>query len=106
MDTLRLVDKFRPGDAEFLLCIQALFKDLEKRIKEEETQDLILLEKALEKQYSCTLAGHFQRTKGFAPTRSHPMSSKKPLFVTLDAFLATPMDKLANLLIQLQTNGL
>ncbi|OAQ65264.1 HHE domain-containing protein [Pochonia chlamydosporia 170] len=98
MDTLRLFQSIRPGDAEFLLCIQSLFKDLGKRIKEEEAQDLIPLEKALENQDSYTLASNFQRTKGFVPTRSHPMSSKKPPFDTLDAFLATPVDKLANLL--------
>jgi hypothetical protein len=47
-------------------------KDLLEHIKEEESDDLPALEKAIATAESESLAKSFERTKAFVPSRSHP----------------------------------
>ncbi|KAF9916985.1 hypothetical protein BX616_002241 [Lobosporangium transversale] len=81
-------------DPEFEPTIRALWKDLTQHIKEEEEQDLPALENVLSEADSEALHHSFQRTKMFAPTRSHPNAPDKPPFETLAGLLAAPLDKL------------
>ena len=56
------------------------------------------LEKLLSREESQELANHFERTKVFLPTRSHPSAPNKPYFENFAAMLAAPIDKFADLL--------
>lgn len=68
--------------------------DLKEHIKDEEETDLPKLEAALDSGESAKLAKSFERTKMFAPTRSHPGAPNKPPFETAAGLLAAPLDKL------------
>ena len=52
---------------------------LESHIKEEEAEDLPMLEKVLSKEESEATGDEFQKTKRFVPTRSHPNAPDKPV---------------------------
>jgi hypothetical protein len=54
--------------------------DLSKHIGEEETDDLLALEKVLKAAGSEDMAKSFRRTKKFVPSRSHPMAPIRFVF--------------------------
>lgn len=78
-------------------ALDSLMEDLRHHIKDEEDRDLIQLEEALSATESKELSASFQRTKQFAPTRSHPSAPNKPPFETVAALMAAPLDKLRDL---------
>lgn len=84
-------------DSNFLPTIDALMEDLSQHIKEEETADLVRLEKALTDDESESLSKSFGRTKMFIPSRSHPSAPSKPPFETAVGLLTAPIDHLADL---------
>ncbi|KAI0135037.1 hemerythrin HHE cation binding domain-containing protein [Daldinia grandis] len=89
--------KLKPGDQSFLPTLEALFKDLEHHIKEEEEQDLVKLEDALGLTQSKELYQKFEKTKMFTPTRSHPSAPDKPPFETVVGLMTAPIDKIRDL---------
>lgn len=86
-------------DADFHPTLDALYKDLQKHIKDEEAHDLPMLEKAFGTNHDVTtsMAKSFERTKMFTPTRSHPSAPDKPPFETVVGLLSAPIDKLGDL---------
>lgn len=68
-----------PTDPHFETSLKNLWASLSAHIKEEETDNLPKLEKALDASESKRLADEFQSTKKFVPTRSHPMAPDKPV---------------------------
>lgn len=84
-------------DSNFLPTINALMEELSQHIKEEETADLVKLEKALTDNESESLSKSFGRTKMFIPSRSHPSAPSKPPFETAIGLLTAPIDHLADL---------
>ncbi|KAF9088776.1 hypothetical protein BGX27_002628 [Mortierella sp. AM989] len=84
-------------DADFEPTIKALMSDLSQHIKEEEEHDLVALENALKEDDSEDLYKSFNRSKMFAPTRSHPSAPDKPPFETAAGLLAAPIDHLKDL---------
>ncbi|KAF9961228.1 hypothetical protein BGZ72_004369 [Mortierella alpina] len=84
-------------DVEFEPTIKCLFKDLSQHIKEEEEDHLIVLEKALPQGESEKMCKSFERSKMFAPTRSHPNAPDKPPFENVAGLLAAPLDHLRDL---------
>lgn len=84
-------------DPDFIPTIKALMKNLAQHIKEEEEEDLVKLENALQAEESEKLATSFGRTKAFVPTRSHPSAPDKPPFETVVGLLTAPIDHLADL---------
>ncbi|KAI0396290.1 hypothetical protein F5Y17DRAFT_420300 [Xylariaceae sp. FL0594] len=90
--------KLKPKDAAYIPTLQALFENLEQHIKEEEESDLPKLESNLSLTESKELAQHFEQTKMFTPTRSHPSAPNKPPFETVVGLMTAPVDKLRDLL--------
>lgn len=86
-----------PTDTEFEPTLRNLWGDLSAHIRKEEEEDLVQLEKGLTQNDSAQLSTNFERTKMFAPTRSHPMAPDKPPFETVAGLMAAPMDKLADI---------
>jgi hypothetical protein len=86
-----------PEDTNFEKTLDALWTDLSQHIKEEETNDLPALEKALEEKDSESMSRSFGRTKMFVPTRSHPNAPDKPPFETVVGLLTAPIDHLRDL---------
>jgi hypothetical protein len=78
---------------EFKPTLQELWDNLDQHIKEEETDDLVALEKVLPDADSVDMAKSFDRTKMFLPTRSHPSAPDRPPFETVMGLLTTPIDK-------------
>ncbi|KAI1811537.1 hypothetical protein GGS20DRAFT_562491 [Poronia punctata] len=90
--------KLKPKDEAYIPTLKALFKDLETHIKEEEEHDLVQLENNLSLTESKELAQHFNQTKKFTPTRSHPSAPNTPPFETVVGLMTAPIDKLRDLL--------
>ena len=84
-------------DPEFLKTLKELFKDLKEHIQGEEKNDLPTLERQLDSDSSDAYARSFERTKLFAPTRSHPSAPDKPPFETVAGLMAAPLDKLMDI---------
>ncbi|KAL0930454.1 hhe domain protein [Colletotrichum truncatum] len=89
--------KLKSSDPDFLPTIESLMKDLKEHIKEEEEEDLVKLEKAIDNDKSEALATSFERTKMFTPTKSHPAAPNKPPFETVAGLMAAPLDKLVDM---------
>ncbi|KAF9331264.1 hypothetical protein BG006_005869 [Podila minutissima] len=96
-EQLYVFQNLKASDPKFQPTIEALWVDLSEHIKEEEEQDLVLLEKALEEADSEDLLQSFNRAKMFAPTRSHPSAPDKPPFENVVGLLAAPIDHLKDL---------
>ena len=72
--------------------------DLQAHIKEEENDDLPILDTALDAADAEALAKSFGRTKAFVPSRSHPSAPNRPPFETVAGLMAAPLDHLGDLL--------
>lgn len=94
---LKAFEKLQPQDSEFESTLDALWTDLTRHIKEEEENDLPALEAALSQPDSESIAKSFERTKMFAPTRSHPNAPRTPAFETAAGMLAAPLDRLKDM---------
>lgn len=74
----------KAADSTYIPKLKELWAILSEHIKEEERDDLPLLEKALasseNKGSSQSLAKNFGRTKAFVPSRSHPSAGENPWF--------------------------
>ncbi|KAK5631665.1 hypothetical protein RRF57_007379 [Xylaria bambusicola] len=99
----KLLNQFQdmqPEHADFEIVLQNLWSQLSEHIKEEEhhgCSDLVALEKALDQAHSEKLVKSFNRTKMFAPTRSHPHAPNKPPFETVAGLIAAPIDRLRDI---------
>lgn len=96
-EALYKFQKLTPDQPEFKPTLQELWDHLGQHIKEEETDDLVALEKALPDGDSVDLAKSFDRTKMFVPTRSHPSSPDRPPFETVMGLMAAPIDKVMDM---------
>jgi hypothetical protein len=86
-----------PENPEFIPTLEALMKDLNQHIKEEENDDLPALESAIQNNESESIAKSFGRTKAFVPSRSHPNAPNKPPFETVIGLMTAPIDHLGDL---------
>jgi len=96
-DALYKFQKLTPENNEFILTLEALMKDLNQHIKEEENDDLPALESAIQNEESESIAKSFSCTKAFVPSRSHPNAPNKPLFETAIGLMTAPIDHLGDL---------
>jgi len=87
----------KPASPDFMPTLEALMKDLNQHIKEEEESDLPALESAMDTTDSEAMAKSFGRTKAFVPSRSHPSAPSKPPFETVVGLLTAPIDHLGDL---------
>ena len=88
-------------DSNYKPKLKELWSFLGQHIKEEESDDLPILEKALaapeHKGQSESLAKNFGRTKMLVPSRSHPSAGENPLFEGPMGMLAAPIDHIADI---------
>jgi hypothetical protein len=94
---LKKFQNLKPASPDFLPTLEALMRDVDAHIKGEENGDLPALENAIKAADSESIAKSFERTKAFAPSRSHPNAPRKPPFETVVALMAAPIDRLADL---------
>ncbi|WEW57326.1 hypothetical protein PRK78_002791 [Emydomyces testavorans] len=96
-ELLKQFQNMKPSDPKFMTTIKSLMDNLSRHIKEEEEQDLVRLEEALEVPESEKIATSFGRTKMFVPSRSHPSAPNKPPFETAVGLLTAPIDHIADI---------
>jgi hypothetical protein len=89
--------KLSPSDPNFSPLLGSIYQDLQEHIIEEESGHLNALEEALNSDESSDLSISFERTKAFAPTRSHPNTPNNPPFETVVGLMTAPVDKLRDL---------
>ncbi|KAF9964258.1 hypothetical protein BGZ70_006709 [Mortierella alpina] len=87
----------KASDVKFEPVIRHLMKNLSEHIKEEEEDHMPALEQAMTEEESEKLHKSFQRSKMFAPTRSHPSAPDKPPFENVAGLMAAPLDKLRDM---------
>lgn len=98
---LKEFQNMNAADSNYVPKLKELWSVLSQHIKEEESDDLPALEKALSNPdnegVSESLAKNFGRTKMFVPSRSHPSAGENPLFEGPMGMLAAPIDHIADL---------
>lgn len=81
-ELLKEFQNMNAADSNYVSKLKELWSVLGQHIKEEESDDLPALEKALSadenKGVSESLAKNFGRTKMFVPSRSHPSAGETP----------------------------
>ena len=94
-----MFQSLKPSDSEYVPKLKELMSDLREHIKKEEEDDLPSLEKAMsvDADASAKLAKSFDRTKLFAPSRSHPSAGEHPPFETVMGLLTAPIDRVADM---------
>ncbi|KAF8154159.1 HHE domain-containing protein [Crassisporium funariophilum] len=93
-EQLYKLEKVNAGTPEHAATLKDAMDHLKQHNEGEEGHDLPALEKAMSASDSADAAATFERTKDFAPTRSHPDAPNRPPFETLAGLMAAPMDKL------------
>ena len=100
-ELLKEFQNMSAADSTYVPKLKELWAILEHHIKEEESEDLPALEKALSSSEnrgsSESLATNFGRTKAFVPSRSHPSAGENPYFEGPMGMLAAPIDHIADL---------
>ncbi|MCJ1438833.1 hypothetical protein MMC27_008223 [Xylographa pallens] len=96
-EDLYRLQSLSPDAPEFDPLLEKLIADLHAHIEHEKSEDMPRTEAALSREESRALARSFERTKMLVPTRSHPGAPNRPYLENLAAFLAAPVDKLADL---------
>ncbi|KAI0020509.1 hemerythrin HHE cation binding domain-containing protein [Xylariomycetidae sp. FL0641] len=90
---LKIFQKLKASDPDFMPTLHKLMSDLKEHIKEEEKDDLPALERTLSDSDQEGTASSFERTKMLVPTRSHPSTPEKPPFETAVGLMMAPIDK-------------
>lgn len=85
------------SDPRFLPTITMLMEGLAKHMRDEESNDLVILEETLTSDESEKLGQSLSRTKMFLPSRSHPYDLENPRFETVADLLMAPLDYLQDL---------
>jgi len=96
-EALNKFQKMKPQNPDFIPTLDALMKELNQHIEEEEKDDLPALESAIQNTESHSIAKSFGRTKAFVPSRSHPHAPSKPPFETVVGLMTAPIDHLGDM---------
>jgi hypothetical protein len=94
---LKTFQELPPTAAKFAPTQNVLIEDLRNHMEQEEKEDLAILEDTLSQADSEDLSRSINRTKIFAPSRSHLLSPSKQPFETAASLLMAPMDKVADI---------
>ncbi|KAL4778613.1 hypothetical protein BJX76DRAFT_352480 [Aspergillus varians] len=94
---LKAFQQLDPENINFIPALTALMDDLSTHMREEESQDLVMLEQALSRRESESLSKAFTRTKIFVPSRAHPHAPNKPPLETAVGLLTAPFDQVMDL---------
>ncbi|CAG8891988.1 unnamed protein product [Penicillium egyptiacum] len=85
------------SDPRFIPTITMLMEGLARHMRDEETNDLVILEESLTSDESEKLAESLSRTKMFVPSRSHQYDFGNPHYETVADLLTAPLDHLQDL---------
>jgi hemerythrin-like domain-containing protein len=96
-EQLKTFQSLDPSNPTFIPTLQSLMNDLSSHMREEEGEDLAMLEDTLSEHDSQSLTKAFNRTKIFVPSRAHPGAPNKPPFETAVGLLTAPFDQVADL---------
>ncbi|KAL3464553.1 hypothetical protein BJX64DRAFT_298364 [Aspergillus heterothallicus] len=96
-EQLKTFQQLDPAHPDFLPSLDTLMENLSEHIKEEEADDLVMLEETLSEHDSQSLSKAFERTKIFIPSRAHPHAPNKPPFETAVGLMTAPFDQVADL---------
>jgi hypothetical protein len=98
---LKEFQNMNAADSQYVPKIKELWAVLSQHIKEEEGEDLPMLERALSSSEnrgdSESLAKNFDRTKALVPSRAHPAAGENPWFEGPMGMLAAPIDHIADI---------
>ncbi|KAL4999958.1 hypothetical protein BDV10DRAFT_183831 [Aspergillus recurvatus] len=96
-EQLKTFQALDPSNPTFIPTLQGLMNDLSSHMREEESEDLVMLEETLSEHDSQSLSKAFNRTKIFVPSRAHPGAPNKPPFETAVGLLTAPFDQVVDL---------
>ncbi|KAL3480844.1 hemerythrin HHE cation binding domain-containing protein [Aspergillus californicus] len=96
-EQLKHFQQLDPSNSEFIPALTSLMNDLSAHIREEEREDLMLLEDSISEKESKNISKAFSRTKIFVPSRAHPHAPNKPPFETAVGLLTAPFDQFGDL---------
>lgn len=96
-EQLKTFQSLDPSNPSFIPTLQGLMNDLSSHMREEESEDMAMLEETLSEHDSQSLSKAFNRTKIFVPSRAHPGAPNKPPFETAVGLLTAPFDQVADL---------
>ncbi|KKK20215.1 hypothetical protein ARAM_001737 [Aspergillus rambellii] len=96
-EQLKTFQSLGPSDQGFIPTLDTLMQDLRQHMREEEINDLGILEEAMSSHDSQNLSKWFNRAKIFLPSRAHPSAPSKPPFETAVGLLTAPVDQVGDL---------
>jgi hypothetical protein len=85
------------SDPRFFPTITMLMEGLARHMRDEEANDLVILEETLTFDESEGLGESLDRTKMFVPSRSHPYDLDNLRFETVADLITAPLDRLQDL---------
>ncbi|CAI7567356.1 unnamed protein product [Penicillium palitans] len=85
------------SDPRFFPTITMLMEGLARHMRDEEANDLVILEETLTSDESEELGETLGRTKMFLPSRSHLYDLDNPRFETVADLITAPLDRLQDL---------
>lgn len=94
---LKAFQQLDPSKSNFIPALTTLMDDLSTHMREEEMEDLPMLEEAIPAHTSQSLSKAFTRTKIFVPSRAHPHAPNKPPYETAVGLLTAPFDQVMDL---------
>lgn len=85
------------SDPRFFPTITMLMEGLARHMRDEEANDLVILEETLTSDESEELGETLSRTNMFLPSRSHLYDLDNPRFETVADLITAPLDRLQDL---------
>ncbi|CAI7586736.1 hypothetical protein PCG10_000548 [Penicillium crustosum] len=96
-EMLYVFQNLNSSDPRFFPTITMLMEGLARHMRDEEANDLVILEETLTSDESEKLGESLSRTKMFVPSRSHSYDLDNPRFETAADLITAPLDRLQDL---------
>lgn len=96
-EMLYIFQDLNSSDPRFFPTITMLMEGLAQHMRDEEANDLVILEETLTSDESEKLSVSLNRTKMFVPSRSHSYDLDNPRFETAADLITAPLDRLQDL---------
>ncbi|KAF4759605.1 hypothetical protein N7455_001811 [Penicillium solitum] len=96
-EMLYVFQDLNSSDPRFFPTITMLMEGLARHMRDEEANDLVILEETLTSDESEELGESLSRTKMFVPSRAHPYDLDNPRFETVADLITAPLDRLQDL---------
>ncbi|CRL18026.1 unnamed protein product [Penicillium camemberti] len=96
-EMLYVFQDLNSSDPRFFPTITMLMEGLARHMRDEEANDLVILEETLTSDESEELGETLSRTKMFLPSRSHLYDLDNPRFETVADLITAPLDRLQDL---------